>query len=150
MITKAIVEELITPYQVKVRIPLFDKTNLSVAARDDEELNVATICSLPNCYVNLQVGDIVFVAFEDNTYYKAVILGHLCRSTASDTCADIMLSSLNVRSSATLPFDTTVGDITSKELNSLQGVTENIQKQINNINTKLDMLIENLYTTEGS
>ena len=144
MITKAVVEEIVSPYQVKVRIPLFDKSDSSAQSRNTEDLNIATICSLPNCYINLQVGDIVFVGFEDNTYYKAVVLGHLCRNIESETYADLILSSLNVNMSAKLPQDTTIGDITTSELSCLQGITENIQKQINDINSKLTILFENM------
>ena len=83
MITKAIVEEIVSPYQVKIRIPLLDRVESSPMSTNTSDLNTATICSLPNCYMNVQVGDVVFVGFEDNTYYKAVVLGHLCRQAAT-------------------------------------------------------------------
>ena len=91
MITKAIVEEVLTPYQVRVRIPILDRVSSSELSTPTEELNIATICSLPNCYINVQKGDIVFVGFEDNTYRKAVILGHLSRE-ACITYSDINLN----------------------------------------------------------
>ena len=59
MITRAIVEEIVSPYQVKVRIPLLDRAESSPMSTKKEDLNIATICSLPNCYVNMQVGDVV-------------------------------------------------------------------------------------------
>lgn len=142
MITKGIIEEIISPYEVRVRIPTLDKEANAIAATSTENLNIATICTLPNCYVNLQIGDVVFVGFEDNTYYKAVILGHLCREGYYNTHADVSLSNLVVNDSAKLPDTTKIGDVSSDEISCLKGVKDNIQKQIDMI---MDML-ENLTT----
>lgn len=139
MITKAIVEEVLSPYQVRIRIPLLDRPAFTPLAAKTEELNVATICTLPNCYLNIQVGDIVFVGFEDNTAYKAVILGHLCRE-ATTTYASMAVDSLDVKSHAALPFDTTIGSITATELNYLYGTTGNIQGQLNALAKRLEKL----------
>ena len=144
MITKAIVEEIISPYQVKVRIPLLDRAEATPLSTNSDDLNIATICCLPNCYMNLQVGDIVFVGFEDNTYYKAVILGHLCREATSNTYSDAAFSNLDVRSSVRLPSSTTIGSVTGDELSRLSGTTENIQKQLNSLKEQIDFIIEQL------
>ena len=144
MITKAIVEEIISPYQVKVRIPTLDRVSSSAVSTSKDNLNIATICSLPNCYINLQVGDIVFVGFEDNTYYRAVVLGHLCRDALTDTYADVSFRSVDVKGEATLPYYTTIGNLTSEELSRLSGVSENIQKQLNFLQEQITAISERL------
>lgn len=149
MLTKAIVEEIISPYQVKVRIPILDRVTTSSVSTSNDNLNVATICSLPNCYINLQVGDVVFVGFEDNTYYKAVVLGHLCRQAATSSKADVLLNSIDVEGTAKLPENTTIGSLTPLELSCLSGCSSNIQKQISNINDRLNVIMEKLFPENG-
>ena len=140
MLTRGIIEDVLSPYKVKVRIPLLHRMDSANIATTTEDLNTATICSMPNCYINPQVGDIVFVAFEDNTYYKAVILGHLSRAAMTNTYGDFSMNSLLVNSSAKLPEETTIGSITSEELLMLSGLEGNIQKQLNNIKEQIEQL----------
>lgn len=149
MITKAIVEEIISPYQVRIRIPLFNRTVDSALATKTEELNIATICTLPNCYVNLQVGDVVFVGFEDNTTYRAVVLGHLSREAASSTCADLVLNSLIVNGSTQLSSSTSIGNVNSTELSCLQGVTDNIQRQLDSLKEQQRRLLKEVFKEEN-
>lgn len=137
MITKGIIEEIISPYEVRVRVPTLDRSLTSSIATATENLNIATICTLPNCYVNLQVGDVVFVGFEDNTYYKAVILGHLCREE-STTYADLILGNLTVKNGCK------IGDVTQSEISQLVGVRDNLQKQIDNLSEKLELIQQKL------
>lgn len=144
MITKAIVEEIVSPYQVKIRIPLLDGAPDSHMATKTDNLNVATICSLPNCYSNLQVGDVVFVGFEDNTYYKAVVLGHLSREAMTETYADVTFNHLVARGSAVLPKDIRIGNLNYSDLEALSGITENIQKQINSLKEDISAIYEKL------
>ena len=144
MITKAIVEEIVSPYQVKIRVPILDRLQGSPLSTSLDNLNTATICTLPNCYVNIQVGDIVFVGFEDNTYYKAVVLGHLSRKFMSNTYADVHFGNLTVEHSATLPNQTTIGEISSQELSALIGVKENLQSQIDDLKNEIISLRANL------
>lgn len=139
MITKAIIEEILSPYEVKVRVPLLDRYDSNLAT-STENLNIATICSLPNCYINPQVGDIVFVGFEDNTYYKAVVLGHLCRPEMTSTYADVILNSLAVQGSTQLTSATSIGDVTAEQIACLSGVTDNIQKQLNALKEQIQIL----------
>ena len=140
MITKGIIEAVLSPYEVKVRIPTLDSVRASSLSTSTENLNTATICTLPNCYTNLKVGDVVFVGFEDNTYYKAVILGHLVRDSGDLPYADVKFGNLVARTSAKLPQETKIGNVTSKELSSLQGTRDNLQKQLDNIHDKIDSL----------
>lgn len=144
MVTKAIIEEIISPYQVKIRIPKFNQAAHSTLKTPTENLNTATICSLPNCYLNLQVGDVVFVAFEDNAYNKAVIIGHLCREAASSTYCDISVNNIVVQGACALPNETHIGDLTSVELMRLHGVRENLQEQIDSLSSQIALIYEKL------
>lgn len=149
MITRGIIEEILSPYKVKIRVPLLDGISSEGLSTNTNNLNVATICSLPNCYLNLQVGDVVFVGFEDNTHYKAVILGHLSREAMTSTYADVKFGNLDVITSAKLPQATSVGNVTPKELEQLSGVTDNIQKQLTNLQEQLDVITQKLFETES-
>lgn len=148
MITKAIVEEIISPYKVRVRIPLLNRTQDSPLSTKTENLNIATICSLPNCYVNLQVGDVVFVGFEDNTAYKAIVLGHLCREASGTSCADLILNRLTTNSSATLPSDTTIGSVQPTQLSYLKNLSADVQGQLDLQQSLIDKLLQKVFPEE--
>lgn len=141
MLTKAIVEELISPHEARVRVPRLDRVNDSAAHTATEDLTIATICTLPNCYLNVQVGDIVFVAYEDNTERKLVILGHLSRDAFYPSAADIVSNNLDVQGKFTCTENIQIGaDVTYQDLEKLSGVTDNIQKQFDYLRTDIDKL----------
>ena len=75
MIQKAIVEAVLNDYQVKVRIPKYDKMSYDGASY--EELSTAIICSTPGTLVNYSAGDVVLVSFENDEISKPVVLGLL-------------------------------------------------------------------------
>ena len=75
MIQKAIVESIENNYQVKVRIPKYNKMANDVFSYND--LSTSIICSSPGTLVSYSVGDIVLVGFENNEIDKPVILGLL-------------------------------------------------------------------------
>lgn len=145
MLTKAIVEEVLSPYEVRVRIPLLNKIQGSPLATPTEDLNIASVCTLPNCYTNFQVGDIVFVEFEDNTTHKAVILGHLCREATQGTYPDLHSGDLVVHGNSTLPTNTRIGNVTAIELSHLTGLQDNIQRQLDFLSERVTS-IENIIT----
>ena len=135
MITKGIVEEL-KGYQAKVRLPIYDGLANTKNATSNENLSYATVCITTNLNNSLNVGDIVYVSFEDNDKGKPVILGQLYKEEMN-TLADIKLNSANinqltVNKNASLPQNTSIGSISSKEIAALSGVKDNIQNQIDN------------------
>lgn len=144
MITKAFIEEIVSPYEVKIRIPILDRSTASSLSTSKDNLNTATICTLPNCYVNLQVGDVVFVGFEDNTYYKAVVLGHLSREAMTNTYADVTFNSLKSLGTTVLSESTTIGEVSPTNINHLKGSSDNIQKQLNSLLERIELLEEQL------
>ena len=134
MITKGIVEEIINIYQAKVRLPVYDGFADTKNATPSNELTIASICNIPNIYNTIAVGDIVYVAFEDNDLGNPVILGQLYKEEMN-TLADIKLNSANinqltVNKNASLPQNTSIGSISSKEIAALSGIKDNIQNQI--------------------
>ena len=105
MITKAIVQS-INPAgnRCKVRMPLFETAANPNPVEAEALVNIA-----PGMFNSLTVGDVVFVAFEENALEKPIILGKLFRG------ADIewnirggggILDSLKVRTSAAIPSST--------------------------------------------
>ena len=135
MITKGIVEEL-KGYQAKVRLPIYDGLANTKNATSNENLSYAAVCVTTNLNNSLNVGDIVYVSFEDNDKGKPVILGQLYKEEMN-TLADIKLNSANinqltVNKNASLPQNTSIGSISSKEIAALSGIKDNIQNQIDN------------------
>lgn len=133
MITKGIVEEL-KGYQAKVRLPIYDGLANTKNATSNENLSYATVCVTTNLNNSLNVGDIVYVSFEDNDKGKPVILGQLYKEEMN-TLADIKLNSANinqltVNKNASLPQNTSIGSISFKEIAALSGIKDNIQNQI--------------------
>lgn len=140
MITKGIVEKIITPYNVKVRIPLFDAIEEAKNGVSTEDLSDAVICTLPNSANVLSEGDIVFVAFEDDYISKPIIIGHLYREIKSNTKIDLNLNNLTTNSTTKLNKDTYIGNIKPKEISYLSGVKDNIQNQIDNLKDLIEEL----------
>lgn len=140
MITRAIVEEVVSQFSVRVRIPLLNSIKSESLSTKTNELNVATICTLPNCMSTPQVGDVVFVAFEDNTYHKAVVIGFLSKEAAALTNADLQLERLSVLGTTVLAKDTTIGEVSATEISMLQGLNGNIQKQLTFLKEQIEVI----------
>ena len=138
MITRGIVEEIVSPYQIKVRIPSLDRSTIHSNNATRNNINIATICSLPRCNLNLQPGDVVFVAFEGrDSFDDLVILGVLYKETSSKGIPKQQLQELTVLSTASLPFDTSIGDVSSSAIQSLRGCKGNLQEELTIIKERL-------------
>ena len=129
MITKAIVEQIIDSSSVNVRIPVLDKIEDASTGVPLGSCQIAHICSLPNIEYNFNIGDIVFVDFEDNNMDNPVIIGYLYG--VSDSKVDGTVESILVRSCAKLPSSIQIGEVTEDELSCLVGIKTNIQNSIN-------------------
>lgn len=143
MITKAIVEEIISPSQIRVRIPTLNAVQGAKQSTPTDELSIATICTLPNAKNLVSTGDIVYVGFEDNDLSKPVILGHLLRASSDKlfdgTLPDLQIRSLNVQYNASLPLATTIGGVSSNEIQYLRGVRNSLQQQIDDITSTVSV-----------
>lgn len=89
MITKAIVEEIVSETQARVRIPILHKISTSSSATPFNELPIATICTLPGIHIKYDVGDVVYVSYEDNLSSKIVILGELAVSFETGSFSEL-------------------------------------------------------------
>lgn len=137
MITRAIVEQVIDSFHVKIRVPSIDRVQSSNLHTSTENLNTATYAGVPGCEVNLQPGDVVIVHIgaED-----ATILGYLYRNESINKRSSFNLESLNVSDTVNLPFQTSIGDVTSNDISKLVGVKDNIQYQIDILKKEIETL----------
>lgn len=139
MIRRAIVEEIIDPYLMKVRIPEVDRTKSSSTYVDTEDLEEMTVCVQAGITTSLNVGDIVIVSYDKYAPDEAVILGCLFRE-GLESFTDAKLNELIVFGKAELTKNTKIGDISYNELSSLSGIKDNVQKQLNDLQEQLNLL----------
>lgn len=95
--------------------------------------SVATVCSSINNKLDLKINDVVYINFENNRRENPIIIGVLVNDGSN---ADVNLNSLKVKRNFQLPQQTSIGAINSTNLNSLIGVSENIQNQLDSIDKK--------------
>lgn len=112
MLTKGYIVELSTSTnnKFKVRIPLFDSAGQDTLTNEDNIVE-ATLCYEPSNLDSYEVGDCVFIEFENDEESKPVIIGKLYTTDSKENRGLGNLSTLNVSSSATLPLDSTLGDV---------------------------------------
>ena len=147
MIYKGIVEQIVDPYTIKVRIPKLHSVKASNEYIPTESLPNATVCTLPKTHPNIYLGDIVMVGFENNDYSKPVILGHLYKESFGEHSISTEMYELIVTSHANLPAKTQIGKVTAEELSHLSGTAGNLQKQLDLLQekiTKLEGIIDSL------
>lgn len=140
MITKAIVEEVIDKYSVRVRIPMIDSVAHATTHTATENLNIALVCTLPGQDPRIRPGDVVFVALDESPEGDAIILGYLYREKSCSGVSGAQVDTLTVTQVAQLPEDSSIGNVTSLELSRLVGIRENIQQQLDNLQEQINML----------
>ena len=153
MVTKAIIEQRVSEYQYRVRIPIFDRSQSASLHTSTKNLCIATISTSKGIYNNYQEGDVVFIAFENNEMDHPIIIGHLYREalTQEITSAPIIdARSINVTENAILPIGTTIGQIEYEELFSLLSLKGELQEQINEMKTQLQELIKEIAKLGGT
>lgn len=143
MITKAIVESIVDKYSFRVRIPIINRSADAALHTPTEDLYVSSICTVAGCTPNVQVGDIVYVSFEDNDLSKPIILGYLYRDNMGDTICDFTVDSLTVEGATNLSSNTTIGNVSANEISYLEGAKYNIQWQLDLQRADIDALIAN-------
>lgn len=120
MFTKALIVS--TPVgddnHFRVRIPIFEDTTGTEVIYD------ALCCYSPGTFGGLNVGDCVYVAFEDAKLYVPVIVGKLY-TKESDDYAKGYFNNLQVTNMARLPIDTNFGGVTTAG-----NLVDLVQKQV--------------------
>jgi len=142
MITKAIIEQKVNNYEFKVRMPYYNRSADSPNATKTDDLYTATVCCMPNNDMNYQIGDIVFLAFEDNKINSPVILGQLFRESKTDSNPELVCNSINSSVDAFLPECTYIGEVGPTELQQLKGIKENIQFKLKILEDRIAKLEE--------
>lgn len=132
MITKGIIQEIIDPYNIKLRLPTLDGADYSSEGISDEYLSTAIVCLPPKIKYNFEVGDVVIVGFEDDDLGKPIIIGCLFKQDGNTSNIDIQAQSL-YSTNTTLGKNTYIGNVKPDEIKALEGITGNIQAQINYI-----------------
>ena len=143
MVCKAKIEEIISDYKVRVRVPTFHRGEESIGATPSLDTPVATICIPPSVYPSIRVGDTVWVDFEDDNVDKPVVMGILYSSGCFTTKSDIKCTSLEVKDSAILPENTSIGPITSQNISHLNGLNENVQQGLKDKDKRLSSIETN-------
>ena len=137
MICKAIVEQIINDYKVKVRVPTFHRGEESIGATPSIDVPTAIMCVQPGIYSTLKVKDIVMVDFEDDNVDKPVIVGLLFSENSKKSLPDIVANSLEVNVNTKLSKDTTIGEVTADNIFTLKGVHTNVQKQFDDLTKRV-------------
>lgn len=105
MLTKAIIQSInAAGTRCTVRIPLFETASNPNIVEAEALVNIP-----PGLFNSLEVGDIVFIAFEENAIEKPIILGKLFRGVDTENQARGgagIFDTLKVRSSAAIPAST--------------------------------------------
>lgn len=147
MITRAYITEVITSKKVRVRIPIYDRVEKAGLSVSDNNLSIATICTPPNMVYNPQVGDVVFVGFEDNDMGKPVVVGYLLSAsqrsgleTTETSAPDVNALFLSVFKNATLPYNTNIGSVTPEDIKALENTSGNLQAQIDALSSRIEEL----------
>lgn len=105
----------------KVRIPfLEDNTNHEMVFK-------ALLCTPPGEYYGYEIGDCVYVEFEDDKLNVPVILGKLYIGPEDEVSSYHVVNNLNVTGNVTLPDTTKIGDYSAIDFFKLYqgGVTNN-------------------------
>ena len=148
MITKGTI--LSTPFNNRdntflVQIDLFKTAgNLPEDSKLDASKQTATLCLSAGMDNNYAVGDIVYIAFEDNDLSKPVIIGKLFTNIDAkgelrkkESVGSANLQALTVSRTANLPLDTVFGnnadEVTAntiltqiREISNLKNITSNL------------------------
>ena len=108
---KTIVEKLLDRYTIKVRMPILNRMKQNSNSILSDDLNEAVVSVPPNFDPNINVGDVVFVGFEDNDVSYPVVLGYMMTTKESRVNKDLNVTltatSLKVKDSAELPSNLT-------------------------------------------
>ena len=124
MILKAFITQLpdYGDNKFKVRVPFLEDNTTNEMVFD------ALLCNQPGEYNGYQIGDCVFVSFENEKLNTAIILGKLYIEDDMNVPNYHVVNELNVTTKVTLPEDTKIGGYSADDIFQ-------IYQSINNINS---------------
>lgn len=140
MITKGIITKLPEPGTniFEVRLPILEKSGInhtdqsSAQSRLTSSVLSATLCYMPGMYHGFNVGDVVFVGFEDNKI-RPIILGKLYTGFDDEDNNQICTANMDVKSTARLPENTAIADVTYNDLYYLKNEFERIKEIVDGL-----------------
>ena len=138
MLCKGIIDKVISPYEARVRIPIYHQIPNSPFATNSEDLPIASISVMPGIEMALKAGDVVYIDFELDQRENPVIIGCLSRPN-SKSSSNINVQSLKVDVNCELPKDTLLADET-KTINIEGAINEVLEEAIS-----VDDLISKAY-----
>lgn len=130
MIVKGIVERATDRNDIKVRIPFLNGLASQVDSTPTDDLPNAALCQLPNANIKLEVGDIVWVNFENTRWESPVIVGFLNIEQKSQM--SFIGDSTEISVSAKLPRDTQIGEVSAESIDCLRGLETNLHDYFQN------------------
>lgn len=138
--------DLVVDNKFKIYIPIFRRAGEPKNSKLGASTTYATLCYNPGAENGYRVGDIVYVAFENNQIGEPVIIGKLFLNKTQDSENSTYLigDELNVSKKATLPLNTTIGDITGEQLAKLFRVVANLENIITNDYKEANELMDTL------
>ena len=137
MITKGEIIKVNEDNTLDIRIPLFE----SASGTRNNQILKSTICYDPGNLNGYKVGDIVFVGFENNQIDKPIVIGKLYLGQEKEASNHSFANSLKVAENASLPINTTIGNLNFNQLKSLFSKGEQLNDFINQLD-KLTSTIE--------
>lgn len=109
---------------------------------DSEDIwEIGNICTLPNTYMNLKVGDKVYIGFNENNRDQPIILGVL-PTQKHTSFPSTTLDSLIVNNDTKLSSTTEIGRVKSKEIQYLEGLSSNAQGQLNRLEDMCNNIVK--------
>lgn len=138
MITKGYIQDVLSRHSVRVRIPLYNKIENVNGATPNKELSIAPICTVANIINDPHIGDIVFLAFEEDDISKPVVIGYLSLSNMGESLTDIKCDNFEAQGDTTLSKYTKIGEIDYENIFQLKGLTQNILEKFGMIDTLLE------------
>ena len=144
MITKAKIESISDDSKyATIRIPMYNKASTAVGATQSNHLNSAPIVALPGITPKYQVGDTVYVAFEDDDISQPVILGNLV-SAATTSTSNIKVHSIEATMDIHMPPKINLGNTEYKEIdiNTLIRKLNEATKKIEKLEEQINKLVK--------
>ena len=81
---------------------------------------------MPGVNISFNIGDVVWLEFENTRWESPVIVGFLDIEDKAKSKISYKADSINVETEAKLPDKTSIGKVSSKSINCLEGLTENV------------------------
>jgi len=142
MLTKGIVQEVISKDAVRVRLPLYNKIDGVNGSTPNRDLYIATLSVQPHVTQSPNVGDIVFVSDEDSDMSKLVILGYLSATAHKCNLPDMCCDDFSAKGVVKLSSTTTIGEVTPTNIECLRNLSVNLNDTLGIISNKLSKLTE--------